>query len=209
MNGRPRVLDLGTGSGNLELEFYRQAAQIVGVDYNDEALRFLQGKLDQSKVKNVLLIQEDIRSLTKTARTGQYDCIVMIDVIEHVTKADGKLLADKIFRLTAKGGKACIITPNYKPLWIGLETILDKVSAVPKLAGEQHLAKYDPKTLGELFRQAGFGVETITTFNTLSWLIPSRKAADYVCQLELQAGWNWGNLVLGVFTKPDTPDLRK
>src|SRR5258706_1139906 len=47
------VLDLGTGSGNFELTFANQLQKIVGVDYNDEALKFLEQELKKREIKNV------------------------------------------------------------------------------------------------------------------------------------------------------------
>src|SRR5260221_5594765 len=58
--GTKSLLDLGTGSGNLELKFANRLNKIVGVDYNDEALSFLSKELKRRKIKNVKLIYHDI-----------------------------------------------------------------------------------------------------------------------------------------------------
>jgi len=202
-----RVLDLGTGSGNLELEFAGRVKEIVGVDYNDEALGFLKTRLSEEKTVNVKLKLLDIRKVGK-ANLGLFDAIVMVDVIEHIPKSEGEKLVLDLYKLLKPGGSACIITPNYKPLWIALETLLDKVSAVPKLAGEQHLAKYDPVSLKAVFEATGFSTDKLTTFNTISWLVPGRQWSRLACRWELETGLSWGNLVLGVFTKPKKPSRR-
>lgn len=197
-----RILDLGTGSGNLELEFADRVKEIVGVDYNDQALDFLQARLVEQKIDNVKLRQADIRTIVRQKGLGKFDVAVMVDVIEHVSKPDGKKLVGNLIKHLKPGGSACIITPNYKPSWMMLETLLDKVSAVPKLAGEQHLAKYDPASLRAMFEAAGFETGKLTTFNTVSWLVPGQSLSAAVCKAELATGFGWGNLVVGVFIKP-------
>jgi 2-polyprenyl-3-methyl-5-hydroxy-6-metoxy-1,4-benzoquinol methylase len=197
-----RILDLGTGSGNLELEFATLVKEIVGVDYNDEALVFLKARLSEEKIANVKLRQADIRKIDRQKLLGKFDVVVMVDVIEHISKRDGEKLVRQLYRLIKPGGSACIITPNYKPTWIALETLLDKVSAVPKLTGEQHLAKYDPASLRAMFEVTGFKTDRLTTFNTVSWLVPGQSLSTAVCKAELAAAFGWGNLVLGVFTRP-------
>ena len=41
------VLDLGAGSGNLELKFAHLVKKITAIDYNDEAVSFLKNKLKE------------------------------------------------------------------------------------------------------------------------------------------------------------------
>jgi len=209
INKSSRILDLGTGSGNFELEFASRVKEIVGADYNDEALAFLKTKIDERRIKNVRLRLLDIRNLDRQTGLGTFDVILMVDVIEHVSKADGEKLVGNLYKLVKPGGSACIITPNYKPLWMALETLLDKVSAVPKLAGEQHLAKYDPVTLAGLFEGARFATSRLTTFNIMAWLMPGYQLVRRVTLGELNAGLSWGNLVLGLFTKPKIPSRKR
>lgn len=197
-----RVLDLGTGSGNFELEFAKKVSEIVGVDYNIEALEFLRQKLKDGRIENVKLILQDIRNLNKLKKMGRFDAVIMVDVIEHVSKLDGEKVAKQIFDLLTPGGSVVIVTPNYMPLWIALEMLLDKISAVPKLAGEQHLAKYTPQSLRLMFENAGFKTSKLTTLNTFAWLIPDAELCKKVSEWELAQNLGWGNLVMGVFTKP-------
>jgi len=63
-----RILDLGTGSGNFEIMFSNLANEIVGVDYNVEALKFLSNELENRSIRNVRLIKEDIRNIKKLVR---------------------------------------------------------------------------------------------------------------------------------------------
>lgn len=196
-----QVLDLGTGSGNFELAFAHQVKQIVGVDYNDEALKFLNGQLQKNKIDNVKLILTDIRDLSPLDQFSQFDYIISVDVIEHIKVSEAQKVIKSISKLLRPGGKVCIITPNYHSAWILLESLLDRLTLVPKFKGQQHLAKYFRQNLSQLFAAHGFTLETFRTFNTVSYLFPWRTLAEVICRLELALPLSFGNMIAAVFVK--------
>src|SRR3989304_7100873 len=88
-----RVLDLGTGSGNFEFKFHNKIKEIVGVDYNDEAISFLKSELKRKRANTVKLVNGDLREIGKMRGLGKFDLIILIDVIEHLTAFEaGKLV---------------------------------------------------------------------------------------------------------------------
>ena len=201
MTSRVDVLDLGTGSGNLELKFARKVNSIVGVDYNSEALDFLKGRLKVMKIKNVKLIQADLRRLSVYALSKRkFDLIIMVDVIEHLKKSDAKMLVKTMKRLLKPKGKICIITPNYRSFWVIIERLFDKFGLVPHLDGQQHLAKYDSVSLPHLFAAYGFGCDSIRSFNFVSWLFPNKTVSEILSKIELASKMKFGNLLWGVFS---------
>jgi len=197
-----RVLDLGTGSGNFELEFADKVKGIVGVDYNDEALTFLQKKLDKNKIKNVKLIQMDVRD-EKISQLGKFDLIIMVDVIEHIKISDAKKLVRKMRNLLKSGGIVCIITPNYHSFWVLIEKVLDILTVIPKFDEEQHLAKYYRNNLIRLFRDANFELKSVSSFNLFSYVYPVDFLSQYVLRFELLMPVILGNLLVGTFRLPD------
>lgn len=193
-----RVLNLGPGSGNLELSFAKKVKEIIAVDYHNEALIFLNSKLKENKITNTKLINDDIRSI-EVADYGKFDIIFMIDVIEHIKIKDALKLVRKFKQMTKKGGSVCIITPNYNSPWIFIEKMLDRLTIVPHFDGEQHLAKYHPKSLRLLFERNGFKTENISTFNLFSYIFPLNFLSSLLCKIEITSGFKYGNLVVGTF----------
>lgn len=201
LSSEKRILDLGTGSGNFELAFSHKVKQIIGVDYNDEALSFLKGRLRIDGISNVSLIFTDIRNLSPLLKYPKFDYIVAVDVIEHIRISEAQTVVKSIYKLLKPGGKVCIITPNYQSAWIFIESVLDKLTIVPKFKGEQHLAKYHKHNLSEIFEACGFQLVTFRTFNTFSYIFPSSRLSGNICKLELMFPFSYGNMIAAVFVK--------
>jgi len=193
------ILDLGTGSGNFELGFHDKVKSIVGIDYNDEALEFLEKKLGEEDIKNIKLRMSDIRDLNKHTDLGQFDVIIMMDVIEHIKFNEAKELLKKLKNFLKPGGRIIVITPNYKSSWMFLEWLLDKLSTLPILDGEQHLAKYHKKNLRAIFTNNGFREEKIFSFNLISFIFPFKSISQKICSLESKMNPPVGNLLMGIF----------
>jgi len=194
------ALDLGTGSGNFELEFCHRLKKIVGVDYNDEALAFLSKKLKQVKSKNVKLVNANVLDAPKITHLGRFDMILMIDVLEHLEEKAAEKLITGFKKLLTRNGKVVIVTPNYIGFWPFMEkVIIDKFTNFPHLENMQHITKYGPENLIGVFKKNGFRVAKITTFNTFSYLVPSKDISAKLCALELKLTLPFGNLILGVF----------
>lgn len=202
-NKKMNILDLGTGSGNFEILFNKKVAKIVGVDYNNEALMFLRGYLDNHKIRNVDLIQSDIRKLTKFGKLKKFEAIVVVDVIEHLNKTDSSHLVNNLKRFLVRGGKVCIITPNYKSPWSLIEWMLDRTNFVPKFAEAQHLSQYYPENLKQIFIKNGFHVDSVCSFNLFSYLFRNHKLSQTLCKIEIGLPFAFGNLIAGVFTVND------
>lgn len=193
------ILDLGTGSGNFELQMAERVTKIVGVDYNDEALSFLRGQLKKKNIKNVRLVHQDILKPEKLMRLGKFDMIVMIDVIEHLDEKRAEKLIGSFQKLITKGGHVVIITPNYGGLWPGIEKMVDTFTPIPHLENMQHITKYNRAKLRKIFSRGGLEEEYSSTFNTFSFAMPQRKMAGILSRFELSLKISFGNLLLSVF----------
>src|SRR3989338_3765632 len=102
------ILDLGTGSGNFELNYARYVKSIVGVDYHDEAIAFARKQIMSQNIKNVELICEDIRYLKRIKFAHKFDLIILVDVLEHISIKEGKLVIAHLTKLLKKDGSLCI-----------------------------------------------------------------------------------------------------
>lgn len=193
------VLDLGTGSGNFEINTHKKVKKIIGLDHNSLALEFLDSYLDKNKIKNVELIQLDIKKLS-SLKIPKVDTIVMIDVIEHLAMSGVKKMIKDMTKLLKPHGKVLVITPNYKSLWSIMEFLFDHALTflLPKFGECQHLSKFDPQNIQEIFSTGGFKTNTISTFNLVSWLSPSGNTTKLL-NYELNSRIKFGNLLAGVF----------
>lgn len=191
-----KILDLGCGSGNFELRFAKSVKSILAVDYYDECLKFLRKELKRRKILNVSLLKADIRKIEKAGIKGKFDLIVIVDVIEHLKSEEAKKLMEKLRIFLADKGQICLITPNYQSLWRFAEKLLDYLSLLPKMGRIQHLTKYDPKNLKQIFSESGYRLKLLRTFNFLSFILPGQKLATLICKLEIIKNFNFGNMVV-------------
>lgn len=194
------VLDLGTGSGNLELLFADSVKHIYGIDYNDEALLFLKNKLVSNKIKNVSLDCCDMRDIPAKLAKKKYDLIVSVDTIEHITAKDGGSVISWSKERLTKSGKLIIITPNYHSVWILLEPLLDLLSLTPVMGKHQHLSKYSIENISGVLAKKGFRIKTTTSFNLFSFLFPE-SINRHLVKFEMRFLKNWGPLMAIVATR--------
>lgn len=198
-NKKMRVLDVGAGSGNFELLFSKKFKSIDALDYHKEALDFLKLKVDELKIKNIKYIHSNIQSMSTSRKIGTYDLILMVDVIEHIRMREAKEMIKFYKKILSPNGKICIITPNYHSLWIYIEEILDKFTIVPHFAGQQHLAQYHPANLEKIFKDNGFKMVRLASFNSFSFIAPFRQLSTFITKLEISSKMKFGNLLMGVF----------
>lgn len=198
LNKNTSVMDLGTGSGNFELAFWKKVKNILAVDYNDEAISFLTGQLSQRHIKNIHTLVTDIRELNKSKDVGKYDFIILTDVIEHIRISEAREVISQLKKFLNNNGKIVVITPNCKSPWIILEWILDKTAILPKF-NQQHLAKYHKGNLSQMFLNQGYKMDKISSFNLFSFLIPNKELSRVLTNLEISLSLPFGNLLIGIF----------
>jgi len=203
-----KILDIGTGSGNFELLFHNKFKKIVGVDYNDEALSFLKIKLDELQIMNVELFMQDITRFDKNVFRDKFDFIILVDVIEHIKLEQAQKLISELVYLLTNNGIILVITPNYNSLWYVIEMVLDKFSIVPKFKGEQHLCKYNPKNLTDLFLNNNLKKIYLTTFNTNPFLAIFPPLNNFLLAIEEFLNFRYGNLLMGIYKKNDNKKER-
>jgi SAM-dependent methyltransferase len=146
LRGRNRALDIGTSTGN-NLHLLRQLdfAEVVGVDFSENALRFCR-KRGLGRV-----VLGDAQTLPFSS--GSFDVVLATDVIEHL---DDDLSALKeIDRVLAPGGRALITVPAFQSLW-GAED--DRT---------WHKRRYRLGPLVELVARSGLRLITAYYFNYL------------------------------------------
>ncbi|HEY2028707.1 MAG TPA: class I SAM-dependent methyltransferase [Myxococcales bacterium] len=134
----------------------------------------------------------------------QFDCITLIEVIEHLTAAEIEALFGQLSRLLRRGGHLVVTTPNYASTWPLLETLLNRFGDVNY--AEQHITRLTwfnfEKKLASLYPRLReeFAVELKTTTHFLTPFLAglSFELAWKLSRLLPSAHWRmpFGNLVL-------------
>lgn len=130
-----KVLDLGCndGLGDLMILQNCDCEQIIGVDFDERAIRWAKDNLEQ---EGLSFIQEDFLGMDVYPQGG--DAVVSLDVIEHIPVEQEDLYFQTICKNLKNDGFAVIGTPNV--------TMRPYANAINKMA---HINNYDQKRLYE------------------------------------------------------------
>lgn len=131
---------------------------------------------------------DDWRKLAKEYGAGTFQTITCFEVIEHMSKADGRKLLAGIHALLAKDGVALVSTPVYNE----------------KHMATAHIHEYRYKELHQEFTKAGFQVErvhgTFMTYNNLK-KVATKEERALIDELRLFHSYE----VLACFLAPKYP----
>lgn len=147
---RPRILDVGCGSGVLARELISTDADVTGVDvvshpdWESGGGSFHEGDY-----------------LEMATHLGEFDCVLALDVIEHVEGESE--FASALESNVRPGGTAIITVPAYEWLWSGHDVI------------NHHFRRYTRSRLRAVLEAAGLEVDRCG--NIFLGLIPPKLAA--------------------------------
>ena len=101
------VLEIGCGDGALcGLIYKKYRCNLTGVDPSEDGIRFSREMFDRYRFKGSFKVSEGYRL---DFSDGQFDIIVLADVIEHLQQPE--LMLEEIKRLLKRGGHVAITTP--------------------------------------------------------------------------------------------------
>ncbi len=140
---------------------------------------------------------------------GRFDCVTLIEVIEHLTAAEIHSLFSELSRLIRPGGKLVLTTPNYLSCWPLLEVILNRMSEVSY--EEQHITRFTyfnmERRLSELYPSLDeeFLLDLKTTTHLVTPFLAglSYDFARNLSRLVPHTSWRmpFGNLILMVLSR--------
>ena len=148
------LVDVGCGTGGLlsRLAEHHPEATIVGVDPSDHALDGARRRL----LGRNLVAACKASALAVPLPTGSADCLVSMDVIEHLD--DDVAALREYARVVKPGGRVVIAVPAYAWAWSDHDVSLG------------HKRRYTAKLLRERMSEAGLPPSRVTYFH--SWLVP-------------------------------------
>lgn len=199
------LLEIGCGAGNLLLHSVVRGSFPVALDVSMQALTFVRSRLLEAASG-----QQAPRAFACIQTVGEclpfpdagFDCILLSEVIEHL--ADPQVTLREAARVLRPGGRLLVTTPNYRSFWPVMEWLVDRSNRAPRMAGEQHISRFQPASLRRLLEDCGLDVEYLGTIYSLSPFLSllSQRLAERRLQHEMEVPSRFGMILVAVAVKP-------
>lgn len=195
------ILDIGCSAGSfLSLLEPPRFARQVGVDISGEQVAYAETHFGTPYRRFVHI--PSVAALDTVG--GGFDCVTLIEVIEHLQPHEVEVLLARVGKLLAPGGLLVVTTPNYTSLWPLLELVVSWVSEVAYT--EQHVTRFTFFDVMHKLRRLRPAIsdelelELKTTSHFLSPFLAaiSPRLADTVARWAGPRAWRFpfGNLIL-------------
>lgn len=140
-NRDANILDLGCGDGKfLRYLQTRGYENLSGVDISPEQI-----KLARDSIKNASINETDMMAFLKDKK-NIYDCIMALDVIEHLEKSEVLPFLEAVHAALKKNGRVIFQTPNAASPW-GPSLMFGDFT---------HGSSFTPSSLKQLLMLTGF-----------------------------------------------------
>jgi SAM-dependent methyltransferase len=136
---RPRVLDLGCGTGVISGEL-NEWSRPISLDMSELALGFSR----ERGLSNLV----QARGEWLPIRTGTMDAVLALDIFEHI-EDDAAAFAEA-FRVLRPGGVLVLSVPAFKTLWGPHDVAL------------MHFRRYTAREMSDKLRKAGFQLRRLS-----------------------------------------------
>lgn len=145
-----RVLEIGGGIGNFTSQLAENGRSVISVEPNDSCFNELQEKTRD--LDNIRAVRATVETLGEVLDAeDKFDCIVMMNVLEHIE--DDRAVLLELKKRLAVGGRVIILVP-----------------AGPWAFGEiderlGHYRRYSKRSSTSLFAKAGLRIESMRYYN--------------------------------------------
>lgn len=157
-----RVLDLGCGPGYLSVRLAERGFEVVAVN--------LVAPVETHP--GVRFVPADLNALDRLPVAGQFDYILLADVVEHLFEPERMLrwVRDRL----APGGKALLCVPNFAHAYVRLKLLLGNFDREARgILDSTHIHFYTRRSLVRMIRGCGLAVCRVkTTAPPLELMVP-------------------------------------
>ncbi|HJR79472.1 MAG TPA: class I SAM-dependent methyltransferase [Anaerolineales bacterium] len=195
------LLEVGCGAGNLLLRASVRGSYPVALDLARQSLTFVRSRLQEAKsgpdAPSDFACTQAIGELLPLA-DASFDCVLLSEVIEHLEVPQVSIR--EATRVLRPGGRLLVTTPNYRSFWPIMERTVDLLNMAPKMAGEQHIARFHAASLRKLLVDSGLTIDYFGTMYSLSpflSLISPRQASRLLAR-ELEGHSLLGMILVAV-----------
>ncbi len=157
-----RVLEVGSGTGNITQFLLRQNREVVATDIVPNYRQELKTKFSHHPKFRLSTFDLD-RIIAPEFKLNPFDSVVCLNVLEHID--DDLFALRQMYDALKPGGKLSILVPAHQFLFGAFD---DAVG---------HYRRYNKASLSSRLIEAGFNVESLKYFNaaaTLPWFLNGR-----------------------------------
>jgi len=148
-----RVLDIGCTTGYIARELNERGCTVVGIEYDPEAAK------EASKICEKVYVGDAVKVIDEVS-PGDFDHILMADVLEHLTDPRSLLIRSR--PLLAHNGTIIISVPNVAHWKIRLKLLFGRFQYERYgILDESHLRFFTLGTFRDLVIDAGFIIEHV------------------------------------------------
>ena len=164
-NKKLSVLDVGCGEGFCMDAFLKNGWKVEGIDFSNEGLKQKNPHLIRFLQKGD--IELEIQKKIKDNKT--YDCVLLLNVLEHVLKPID--LLKKLKKLVKKKGVLMITVPNDFSVAQKMAQKLKFINHSFWVAPPDHLQYFDNNSLAKLARYCGWKDISIVAGFPIDWFL--------------------------------------
>lgn len=108
------ILDVGCGYGLLDIYLAKTSRlrNIIGSELNEKRVKFASVAAAKINLSNVSFVSRD---LVQSENEHKFDCIIMVDLLHHISLVKQKQLLNSAYFLLKKGGKLIIKDLDNRP----------------------------------------------------------------------------------------------